>query len=148
MTRCAMAVCTKTGSAVNYNRFPNLPKISNVWIQRCKWEEKWNPNLCRVCSNHFTADYFERDLNAKPLEMLLTRRLKCDALPSLNLTINNDNDHPPLDAIYSLRGRGPGTVQFHTNAESKGEDEYIYIYAKVVQDVGVVSSECKNLQTK
>lgn len=103
MTRCAMAVCTKTGSAVNYNRFPNLPKISNVWIQRCKWEEKWNPNLCRVCSNHFTADYFERDLNAKPLEMLLTRRLKCDALPSLNLTINNDNDHPPLDAIYSLR---------------------------------------------
>lgn len=45
-----------------------------------------------------------------------------------------------------ILGRGPGTVQFHTNTEDKGEDKYVV--AKVVRGVGVVSAECENLQTK
>jgi hypothetical protein len=45
-------------------------------VQKCKRAGKWDPENCRVCSEHFTDDDFECDLQGELLNLPAKRKLK------------------------------------------------------------------------
>jgi len=60
--------------------------LQKEWILKCKRADNWNPSSSFICSSHFKNDEFIRDLQAELLGYAPKgRRLKPDAIPSLNL---------------------------------------------------------------
>ncbi|XP_067134736.1 THAP domain-containing protein 2-like [Centruroides vittatus] len=99
MPNCCVAVCEnynqKTkGSNVIYHSFPKHPTLRSKWIHACKQEDKVNVENATVCSAHFLKDDYERDLKAEFLNIPSRRRLKPDAVPSLNLAPVRSSDVP------------------------------------------------------
>ena len=60
--RCTVAVCnnslvkmkTAAEKHIIYHSFPKDPEIRKQWIVKCKRDGNWNPNTCRICSEHFS----------------------------------------------------------------------------------------------
>lgn len=46
-------------------RFPKDRKIQKIWIQKCKRKDKFNPATSFICSEHFCAEDFFRDMKAE-----------------------------------------------------------------------------------
>lgn len=46
-------------------RFPIELKTQKIWIQKCKRGDKFNPKTSYVCSKHFTADNFVRNMKSE-----------------------------------------------------------------------------------
>lgn len=98
--RCTVATCHNsaqktTGSGIIYHSFPKNASIRAIWVQRCKREGKWNPDSCSVCSTHFKESDYQRDLKSELLNIPIKKRLKADAVPSVNLpqssSVSNSN---------------------------------------------------------
>lgn len=98
-TRCTVAVCNNSlaktkqdvhKNNIKYFNFPKSAELRRQWVQRCRREGKWNPDSCRVCSEHFIASDFERDLKNELLGLPLVLKLRKDAVPSVNLGIIQD----------------------------------------------------------
>jgi hypothetical protein len=92
MSQCAVATChnhsQKTkGQQISYHRFPKKKSLQKAWIIRCKRADEINVNNERVCSAHFGAEDFERDLRSVLLGLPIKNRLKDDAVPSYILTV-------------------------------------------------------------
>lgn len=67
-------------------RFPKDLFYQKQWILKCKRADKWNPSSSFICSDHFNNDDYIRNLQAELLGYTPKgRRLKSDAIPSLNL---------------------------------------------------------------
>ncbi|KAJ8982485.1 hypothetical protein NQ317_019269 [Molorchus minor] len=86
--RCTISVCNnsriknveKPGKHISFYRFPKDTEIRQIWIQKCKRDGKWNWENCRVCSEHFTPDDYESDLQAKLLGLSPKKKLKATVL--------------------------------------------------------------------
>lgn len=110
--RCTVAVCNNSWaktkkdnsrSHIKYFTFPKNEELRKQWIQRCRRDGKWNPDSCRVCSEHFHASDFDRDLKSELLGLPTTRILKKDAIPSLNLGVDRDTYKEQLSYDREIR---------------------------------------------
>ena len=100
MPYCSVSTCrnhnSKTkGTHITYHTFPRDSKLRKLWEHKCYRKDKFNVENGRICSNHFASDSYERDLKAELLGLLPKKRLKADAVPSLNIPVSytscNDN---------------------------------------------------------
>lgn len=82
---CAVACCKnslkttkKLSKDISYHTFPknNEPERLKNWILRTKRADKFNPMSSHICSEHFNADDFERNLQAEMLNLKVKRQLK------------------------------------------------------------------------
>lgn len=99
-TGCAVAVCKNRRDKtqhVQYHRFPKDNEIRSEWVQRCKRQDKFNPNTSYVCSDHFIVDDYERDLKAELLQIESKKILKKSAIPSRCLLPNK-----PIQEVNSV----------------------------------------------
>lgn len=100
---CAVASCINysgkvknLGRDISFHRFPKDLECKKKWILKCRRKDDWNPNSSYICSEHFTAENYVRDLKAELLGYTpKVRYLKSDAIPSLNLPI----DHTQTDKV-------------------------------------------------
>lgn len=91
MPRCFVTNCgnyySKTKSTdVIYHVFPNCKKLAAQWMALCGKESQGQaPKYARVCSNHFSPDCYQRDLQHELLGLPIRKKLKSDAVPDLHL---------------------------------------------------------------
>ena len=83
--RCAVANCKSAHDAA-LHRFPKDPRLRKLWITSCRRSENFDPNKSLICSNHFQAEDFERDLRNELLNLPPRRMLKQGSRPTLNLS--------------------------------------------------------------
>jgi len=58
------------------------PALCKIWISRCK-RDKFNIQNSSICSNHFTDDDYERDLEHELLNLPPRKKLKPTAAPTI-----------------------------------------------------------------
>lgn len=97
--RCTVGVCNnsrlgvkQSGKEVCFYRFPKNKSLRQIWVQKCKRGGKWDPENCRVCSEHFTEEDYERDLQAELLNLPAKRILK--TIGKYKNTLNNGPSFP------------------------------------------------------
>lgn len=89
MPQCAVVGCNSThrktkGGAIRYHRFPGDSKIRAKWLQACG-KQLTNCATARICSRHFTDEWYERDVQHEILGLPTRCRLKRGAIPEKNL---------------------------------------------------------------
>ncbi|XP_049795243.1 zinc finger protein 3 homolog isoform X1 [Schistocerca nitens] len=90
MVCCAIAGCTNHSRQVNqlgikFHIFPKKSETKQKWINACKRADSFSVENARVCSIHFIDSDYERDLKSELLNIPSKRKLKTDAVPTLNL---------------------------------------------------------------
>lgn len=83
-TRCVVAGCSNTpGKGVSLHRFPKDKALCKIWITKVRLTRaKWNPSPTSViCSDHFTADDFEKSLHGD-FGISKAPRLSTNAVPT------------------------------------------------------------------
>ena len=88
-TYCAVRVCKNSADAkrdITFHICPTDQKFKEIWKQSCnRYEPSWNPKVFHVCSDHFSADSYERDLRSELLNLPPKKKLKTTAVPTVNL---------------------------------------------------------------
>ncbi|CAI6355295.1 unnamed protein product [Macrosiphum euphorbiae] len=95
---CAVANCKQhSGNAIQYgynisfHRFPEDLQLQQIWAQKCKRNDEWNPKTSCICSMHFTPHSFAHDLKAELYGYVPSfRNLKENAVPTLNLPTDSE----------------------------------------------------------
>ena len=91
MASCAIATCRndqRNSSRVegkSFHRFPKDKKVMKIWTSKCSRLDNVNVTTARICSDHFSESDFERDMMSELMGLNRPRKLKIDAVPSLNL---------------------------------------------------------------
>lgn len=90
MPGCAVTGCLsysrKTkGTDVSYHSFPKDINMQKVWVTKCRRKDSFSISTATVCSLHFTADDYVRDLRAELLHLPPRKILKPEAVPSVNI---------------------------------------------------------------
>jgi hypothetical protein len=88
------------GQDIIFHSFPK-PKdmvsqtMRNEWINRCKREDKLNPETSRICSKHFVETDYERDLQNELLgkKIIILSLFEPNIKAHLNLYLNNTDFH-------------------------------------------------------
>jgi hypothetical protein len=88
------------GQDIIFHSFPK-PKdmvsqtMRNEWINRCKREDKLNPETSRICSKHFVETDYERDLQNELLgkNIIILSLFEPNIKAHLNLYLNNTDFH-------------------------------------------------------
>lgn len=85
MPQCAVATCTNShrktrGAPVRYHRFPADATTRQQWIRVCG-RQSLNAATARVCSRHFSAKSYERDVQHELLGLPTRTRLRKGAVP-------------------------------------------------------------------
>ena len=76
----------RTGRLLSFHIFPRKGDIRKQWIVACKRADDFNPDTSRICSEHFVAEDYIRDLKAELLGYTPKKNfLKDDAVPHSNL---------------------------------------------------------------
>ncbi|XP_045505666.1 THAP domain-containing protein 1-like [Colias croceus] len=96
MPSCSVFSCkkrSKTSSLlkdnVTFHLFPKYAMFRHVWIQACGNHTSWTPKrTSTICSEHFDTTCFIKQSNNR-------RRLKQDAVPTLKLPKDKDNEPEP-----------------------------------------------------
>ena len=84
---CAVAICkTPHPPETTLHRFPRDPTLRKAWKKACRRQDKFNVDTAVVCSRHFEAECFERDLRTEMLEKKKSRLLKHGSIPTLWLS--------------------------------------------------------------
>ena len=68
---------------IHYHRFPSDESFQKQWLAKVSRADLVVTKNSRLCSEHFTADCYERDLKAELLGEKPKFNLKPDAIPSL-----------------------------------------------------------------
>ena len=98
--RCAVFGCNNNNQSkdcdknVKFFTFPKQHTLRKLWEIACCRADKLNADTARVCSKHFCADNYERNLKYELLNYLPKggkRLLKDDAIPTLFLPKNKSN---------------------------------------------------------
>ncbi|KAF7278037.1 hypothetical protein GWI33_008956 [Rhynchophorus ferrugineus] len=89
MPQCAVVGCNSThrrtkGGSIKYHRFPGDSNTRNQWLQACG-KTLNNCSTARICSRHFSASSYERDVQHELLGLPTRCRLKRGAVPDQNL---------------------------------------------------------------
>jgi hypothetical protein len=69
--------------------------MRNEWINRCKREDKLNPETSRICSKHFVETDYERDLQNELLgkKIIILSLFEPNIKAHLYLYLNNTDFH-------------------------------------------------------
>ena len=68
-------------TGISYHCFPKDPPLRGQWLAKiCRADLVISKNT-RLCSEHFTPDFYERDLQAELLGSKKRASLKADAVP-------------------------------------------------------------------
>ncbi|XP_040575132.1 uncharacterized protein [Lepeophtheirus salmonis] len=89
---CAVGDCHSPKTGVSYHRFPKERNLNKRWRILCRVGDVKEP---RICSRHFLAEDFKRDLVNELLNLPQKKLLNSDALPSLYL-FKNQKEPPQL----------------------------------------------------
>ena len=88
---CAVFGCNssykKKGNII-FHKFPKNDELKLKWIHLCKRQDKINGDRALICSLHFKATDYKRNLMYELLDKPVPHRLirpKKDAIPTLNL---------------------------------------------------------------
>uniref|UniRef100_A0A1Y1NJG2 THAP-type domain-containing protein n=1 Tax=Photinus pyralis TaxID=7054 RepID=A0A1Y1NJG2_PHOPY len=98
--RCSVVECTTANGSKQFSsnlmffRFPNDQNIQKRWVLACNRPGHINVKTARVCSKHFDESSYERNLRFELLGYTARNRrlLKPDAVPFLNLPLENSKD--------------------------------------------------------
>jgi hypothetical protein len=83
---CAVAVCPSPKDRdIIYHVFPKDKSLEKEWIVKSKRNDSFSPRFASICSNHFLPSDYERDLKSELMGLPTKKKLKTDAIPSLNL---------------------------------------------------------------
>lgn len=85
MPQCAVATCRNShrktrGRRVRYHRFPVEAEARGRWVTACG-RDSFNASTARVCSLHFSARSYERDVQHELLGLPPRSRLRRGAVP-------------------------------------------------------------------
>ena len=91
--RCAIFGCNNDNQVkafqkdIRFFRFPKDNVTRQLWVIPCCRSDSFNELNARICSKHFTADDYERNLKFELLNYLPKQglKLKAGAVPSLFL---------------------------------------------------------------
>ena len=92
---CAIFGCYEKSSKdsdVLFHTFPKNSEFRQKWVNLCKRDDKFNPDNARICSLHFEAAAYKRNLQNELLNIPVPRHrktLEVDALPTLRLPLSN-----------------------------------------------------------
>ncbi|CAG9764142.1 unnamed protein product [Ceutorhynchus assimilis] len=83
-------ILKKSGSNITFHYFPSgkdpvSAATRDEWIKSCKRKAAFNVNTSTICSEHFTSDDYERDLQHELLNLPPRKFLKKTAVPTLKL---------------------------------------------------------------
>lgn len=91
MPQCFVTNCgnyygkTRGNSKIIYHMFPSSADLALKWSEVCRGEKILPPAYSRVCSDHFSASCYQRDLQHELLGLPLRRRLRPDAVPDMKI---------------------------------------------------------------
>lgn len=92
MPQCFVSSCgnyygkTRGNPRIIYHMFPSSSVLAVRWTEACRGRRGQRPPPhTRVCSNHFSAECYQRDLQHELLGLPLRKKLKPDAVPNINL---------------------------------------------------------------
>lgn len=97
--RCAVFGCVSDNQTkdfkknIKFFRFPQDPKHADKWKHLCKRSDNINVKTARICSKHFCASDYKRNLKEELLGYTSNnhRKLKEEALPNLNMPTHLNN---------------------------------------------------------
>ncbi|XP_057671366.1 uncharacterized protein LOC130903164 isoform X1 [Diorhabda carinulata] len=95
MPQCYVSSCsnyygkTRGNSKIIYHMIPTDTELLSKWIKVCRTGKEPPPPHARVCSEHFSENCYQRDLQHELLGLPLRRKLKFGAIPDLNLPSKN-----------------------------------------------------------
>lgn len=80
-TRCTVAICNNScektkGTGISYHRFPKDRELRRIWVQKCYRLGEWDPKNLHICSVHFKAEDYQRNLKAELLGLPARKILK------------------------------------------------------------------------
>lgn len=94
MVSCAVSCCkqykknkTNSSNGIILHSFPKDEELRAKWVNACRRVVRFNPDTCRVCSEHFDENDYVRDLYAELLNINRKKKLKNDAVPHLKLSV-------------------------------------------------------------
>lgn len=107
MPQCMVSNCSnyygKTRGKVNimYHIFPTKPELASKWAVLCGYKRDFKvAPYARVCSEHFTPNCYQRDLQHELLGLPLRRKLKSDAVPNKKLPTQTNNGQKTLKGFH------------------------------------------------
>ncbi|XP_068704476.1 THAP domain-containing protein 2-like [Montipora foliosa] len=86
MVYCAAFDCnndSRKTTGISYHCFPKDPSLREQWLAKISHADLIISKSTRLCSEHFTPDCYERDLQAELLGSKKRASLKADAVPSI-----------------------------------------------------------------
>ena len=66
-----------------YYSFPTDQDTASKWVHFCRRKDDFTQNKSNICSEHFTEEDFERDLQSELLGLQKRRKLKPTAIPTV-----------------------------------------------------------------
>lgn len=90
------------GVKVSFFKFPREETLKKAWVEKCDRTDKINFRNARVCSMHFKAEDFERDLRAELLQQPSRLILKSNAIPSSRVGESSTLDDEPSKQTLPL----------------------------------------------
>ena len=86
MVYCAAFDCnndSRKTTGISYHCFPKDPSLREQWLAKISRADLVISKNTRLCSEHFTPDCYERDLQAELFGLKRRASLKADAVPSI-----------------------------------------------------------------
>src|SRR5277367_1372983 len=77
-----------------YYSFPTDQDTASKWVHFCRRKDDFTQNKSNICSEHFTEEDFERDLQSELLGLQKRRKLKPTAIPTVYV-VAQITEEPP-----------------------------------------------------
>ena len=90
-TSCAIDVCPFKDAERSFHKIPKKPVRRQAWLSACK-VTSFRTVIPKICSHHFKSEDFERNLRAELMGGQAKKVLKEQAVPSLFLTLDPEDD--------------------------------------------------------
>lgn len=104
MPQCFVSNCTnyygktRGKEKVMYHIFPTKHELAAKWSILCGYKKDFKaPPYARVCSEHFSPNCYQRDLQHELLGLPLRKKLKAEAVPNRNLPNQNSSNQKSIN---------------------------------------------------
>ncbi|XP_067142191.1 uncharacterized protein [Centruroides vittatus] len=124
-------------------------RIRSEWINRCKRDDKFNPDTSRICSVHFVQGGYEKDLQNELLGVIslpVRKIMKKTTVPTLNLP---DRINPTVTEREKRKQKEVNDLLTNNNDNSNNlqdENHYEIKYKKLLEEYNVLKSEYEKLK--
>ena len=98
--RCIAGGCSNTRkNGVSLHPWPQDPHFARLWtnaVKNTRSDFYYHTNSSRLCSAHFTEDYFEaQTVIAKSLGLKMKNSIKADAVPTISFGLSTQSTITP-----------------------------------------------------